>query len=108
MYDSQQHMYESVAHELSDWIVSERKELANRLLAGGRSPFAAKTSESEKLAYYKTQYFLDDGSPNEQGRQQTLERVGPQNFALIYGSLKKAGLPTMPDSITTQPEVDLE
>lgn len=88
-----QHVWEQVAEQLGQWLESEPDVIAEQLFGGGRrAPFAGKATEKEKLAYYRSQFFNDNGSPNEQGRTELLNRVGVDGYTQIYNALMSDSL----------------
>jgi len=96
------HVWEQVAEELAVWIDDMAEQVADGLLGGGRSPFGAELSEEEKLDYYERQVFNPDGTPNVEGRQRLLNRVGVRGFVQIMSALAerrgRGRLPTPPES----------
>ena len=94
-----QNLYDSVAGDLLDWLQSESKWYADQMRSGsGKSPFAAETSEKEKLDYYRRQMYQvkPDGTvqydkPNAQGRQALMQRVGIDGYTQIYNTVKPPG-----------------
>lgn len=75
------HMWDEVSEEVAQWIEDMAAEIASGLKNGGPAPFAARTTEAEKLAYYQERFFNPDGTPNRPGRQEELERLGVTNYA---------------------------
>ena len=85
-----QSMLDSVATDLAVWLDQESGRLAAAMAPQGISPFAAPVSEEQKLQYYRDQLFNADGSPNLQGRDQQMQRLGPQGFTQVYKAVLKA------------------
>lgn len=86
----QQHMWDQVADQLTEWMDRESDIIADMIIGGDHAPFSApNVSEKDKLTYYHQQFFNDDGTPNEVGRSQTLERVGIPGYTAIWGALQK-------------------
>jgi hypothetical protein len=81
------HPWEVDVDHLAEWLEEESTILADAMRYGGRSPFSARVSEGEKYRYYHKQFFLPDGSPNEQGRSQVMKRLGPQGYATVWQAL---------------------
>lgn len=97
-------MLEQVAEELADWIDRMAQEVAAGMMQDGRSPFGAQMTEQEKLEYYAQQLFNPDGSPNVEGRQKLIERVGVDGFVRILNAVMKGrGQPALP-GLPTPPE----
>lgn len=84
-----QHMWEQAVDEVVDWLYSTSDRAAEVILAGGRAPFAADLTEDEKLRYYHEKFFNPDGSDNNQGRNEVMARVGPDEWAKVYKALIK-------------------
>jgi hypothetical protein len=101
-------LLDSVANDLAVWLDQESTRIAAAMAPQGVAPFAADLSEEQKLQYYRDQLFNPDGSPNLQGRQQEMQRLGPQSFTMVYKAVVKAypqlRLPTPPgmQQVTTQ------
>jgi hypothetical protein len=55
-----------------------------------RAPFSAQITEQQKLAFYKSQLFNPDGSPNQAGRQAQIARLGAEGFGHVYKAVVKA------------------
>lgn len=76
-----QDLYDRVATSLSDWLQQTPDRIADAWRGGGRAPFAAPTTERDRAAYYEQAFFNPDGSPNAQGRQRELDRLGVKGYA---------------------------
>jgi hypothetical protein len=74
---------DAIATDLALWLDQTASKVA-LAFAPARSPFAARTTEQDKLDFYKAQLFNADGTPNVQGRSQQLARLGPESFAQVY------------------------
>jgi len=89
-----------VASDLAIWIDQTSTKIALAMSPGGLAPGAAALSEQQKLQYYRDQLFNPDGTPNMQGRDAQIQRLGPQGFTLVYKAVIKAypelRLPTPP------------
>jgi hypothetical protein len=81
-------MLEDVANDLAIWIDQTANQIA-LAFAATRAPFAAQTTEEQKLEYYRQKLFNPDGSPNAQGRQAELQRLGVEGFGLVYKAIIK-------------------
>ena len=81
-------MMDEVASDLALWIdqVSSQVALA---FAPGRAPFSANISEEQKLQFYRSRLFNPDGSPNAQGRNEEMARLGGEGFASVYKAVTK-------------------
>ena len=103
----QQSMLDAVATDLAIWLDQESTRIAAAMAPQGISPFAAPVSEEQKLQYYRDQLFNPDGSPNLDGRNQQMQRLGPQGFTQVYKAVLKAypdlRLPTPPGMPGGQP-----
>ena len=95
-----QTVLDSVATDLATWLDQESTRIAAAMAPQGAAPFAAPISEQQKLDYYKNQLFNPDGTPNLEGRQQQMTRLGPQGFTQVYKAVLRAypdlKLPTPP------------
>lgn len=78
-----------MAEDIAAEVDEEIRRLTDDLLMGVTAPFAAQLTEQQKLAYYRTQLFSPDGTPNLQGRAQEMTRLGPENFALVFRAVIK-------------------
>jgi hypothetical protein len=83
-------MLDDVATDLASWIDDTATQIAVALGPAGVSPFSATLTEQQKLEYYRTQLFNPDGTPNLQGRQAQINRLGPEGFAQVYKAVIKA------------------
>jgi hypothetical protein len=96
-----------VASDLALWLDQESTRIAAAMAPQGSAPFSAQLSEQQKLQYYRDQLFNPDGTPNLQGRNQQMQRLGPQGFTQVYKAVLKAypalKLPTPPGMV--QPPV---
>lgn len=93
--------YDSVASDLLGWLQTESKWYADQMRGGdSRAPFAAETSEQEKLDYYRRQMFQShpDGTilydkPNTEGRNNVMQRLGIDGYTQVYNAVKpQAGM----------------
>lgn len=82
-------MLDDVSNDLALWIddVSSKVALA---FAPGRAPFSADLTENQKLDYYARALFNPDGSPNQQGRQREVARLGVEQFGQVYKAVVAA------------------
>lgn len=87
MKKSTPHLWEEAAQEMVDWLDQGPEEVAASFSTNGRAPFSAPASERQKLEYYQATLFNTDGSPNEEARSQTMERVGPRGYFAIMHAL---------------------
>ena len=74
---------DDVSNDLALWIDDTAEKVA-LAFAPGRAPFSADLTEEQKLNYYRAQLFNPDGSPNAQGRQAQIARLGAQGFGQVY------------------------
>lgn len=101
MPEPTQHPFDGIADDLYDWMTGEVDYFVDAIKGGHRAPFAAPTKEAEKRVYYTRQVFNSnpDGSPNydspnTQGRDMLLKRLGTQGYAeVIREVMPKAGTP---------------
>ena len=94
------HWLDSLADDLHDWMQTEIDVMTRALREGGRSPFAARVTEADKLRFYQRAFFNPDGSPNQVGRQQTLARIGVEGYVTVMKALARnqgAGIPEPDD-----------
>lgn len=82
-------MFDDVANDLALWIDETATKVA-LAMAPRVSPFAVQLTEAQKLDIYTRALFNPDGSPNTAGRQQQLERLGPEGFANVYKAVVRA------------------
>jgi hypothetical protein len=95
-------MMDDVANDLSLWIDQTAEEVARAFTVGG-APFAAQgLSEADKLEYYRAQLFNPDGTPNANGRNQEIQRLGAMGFAQVYKAVINA-YPSL--RVPTPPEI---
>ena len=83
-------LLDDVASDLAEWIDRTANEIALAFSPQGVAPFAAQLDEPSKLEYYRDQLFNPDGTPNMQGRQQEIQRLGPEGFANVYKAVVRA------------------
>jgi|SRR5215831_14954568 len=76
-------MLDDVANDLAVWIDKTADEVA-RAFAPGRAPFAAPIDQEQKLQYYRSRLFNPDGTPNVQGRDAEVQRLGIAGFTQVY------------------------
>ncbi len=86
------HTWDQVADELAAWLDTESTALADALTAGGRAPFAADLTERERLDYYTAQFFHPDGSVNDQGRADVMQRLGEVGYADAFRAVMRTRL----------------
>ena len=98
MPDKPKHMWDQVTDSISEWVVSEGDWYANAIIGASQTPFSQPVSEDEKRKYYESQMYNKDGSPNEGGRQQVLQRIGIQGYVPLLQELEKGRRNTLPDS----------
>lgn len=79
-------MMDEVANDLALWIDETATNIA-LAFAPTRAPFAAQTTEQQKLEYYRARLFNPDGSPNVEGRNAELQRLGVEGFGLVYKAI---------------------
>lgn len=85
----QKHMWDQVTDSLISWITNESPWYVNAIKGGGDSPFAQPLSEDEKKQYYESQMYNPDGSENDHGRQEVLQRIGIQQYIPLLSELEK-------------------
>jgi len=79
---------DDVSDDLANWIDSTATDVA-LAFAPARAPFSANITEDQKLEFYRTRLFNPDGTPNVQGRQEELQRLGPEGFGGVYQAVVK-------------------
>src|SRR5215471_18466536 len=93
-------LIDRVSTDLAIWIDQISTKIALGMSTGGVAPGAAPLSEEQKLQYYRDQLFNQDGTPNLQGREAQIQRLGPLGFTQVYKAVLKAypnlRLPTPP------------
>ena len=97
--------YDLIASDLAQWLDDMSTQLAMAMSPQGVAPFAAPISDQQKLAYYSSQLFNADGTPNEAGRNAELQRLGPIGVRTVYRAVITAypwlKLPTPPEGAET-------
>lgn len=79
---------DDVSDDLANWIDSTANSVA-LAFAPARAPFSANITEDQKLEFYRSRLFNPDGTPNQQGRQEELARLGPEGFGGVYQAVVK-------------------
>jgi hypothetical protein len=99
-------IYNQLAGDLAQWLDETSTALAVAFSPQGIAPFAAPISEPQKLAYYSSQLFQPDGTPNDAGRNAELQRLGPIGFRTVYRAVIQAypwlKIPTPPEGAASQ------
>jgi hypothetical protein len=80
---------DDIANDLALWIDQTSSQIALAFAPHG-APFAAELSNEQKLAYYRSQMFNPDGTPNPAGREAEFQRLGVTGFSMVYKTLVKA------------------
>lgn len=96
-------MLDDVANDLALWIDTISTQIATAFVAT-RAPFAATTTEEQKLEFYRTKLFNPDGTPNPVGREAEFQRLGSDGFIQVY----KAVIKRWPDLRIPTPEADVQ
>lgn len=109
-----EHPWDSVADEVSRYIQEETEWTVQEILGEHRAPFAADISETDKLGFFRRQFYAQnpDGSPNyavpnQEGRQNLYSRMRAQQYHDIAEAVgPKGGIEHMKrlDSGTTASE----
>lgn len=101
------HPYDEVADEIVQWLTEEPAYFAEAMRGGHDAPFSAKTTEDQKLDYYRRQVFVvgPDGTPdfekpNEAGRKMLIERLGIRGYTQVMAAV----LPKRVASTMSTPE----
>lgn len=81
---------DKLAAELGEWVDLISTQIADSVMGGFSAPGAAQLNERQKLDYYTRQFFNPDGSPNDQGRAQEMQRLGPEGFAEVWNEVISA------------------
>ncbi|MDB5541600.1 MAG: hypothetical protein JWQ89_3327 [Devosia sp.] len=84
-----EHVFEQASSDLAQWLDDTATQLADSLRGGGRAPFAANASESQKMHYYEQNLFNPDGSPNVQQRMAELHRLGITEYTKMLAEVTK-------------------
>src|SRR5262249_59670069 len=79
---------DEIASDLAIWIDQTSSEIA-LAFAPTRAPFSANITEEQKLEFYRTRLFNPDGTPNLQGRNEEMQRLGSDGFAQVYKAVIK-------------------
>lgn len=100
-------VYDLIAADLAQWLDSMSTQLAMAMSPEGIAPFAAPISEQQKLSYYSSQLFNQDGTPNDAGRNAELQRLGPIGFRTVYRAVIEAypwlKIPAPPEGAAPSP-----
>lgn len=83
------HEWDSLVDDVLSYISGETDWFINAIKNGQNSPFEQPATEEQKKEYYKAQMYNDNGEPNEQGRQQVLQRIGILNYIPLLQELEK-------------------
>lgn len=82
-------MAEAVAERIVAWIERVSDDVAGAILESPIAPEVVQLSRREMRRYYRTdpeiqgQLWLPDGTPNDQGRKQLLEQLGPDGYEAL-------------------------
>lgn len=92
MVRDQRDLYQRVAGKLADYLAEMPAQLASAWKAGNQdqAPFAAQTSQKQRLAYFTTLVQNADGTPNLPGREKLMEQYGVANYTQIVRTVLKA------------------
>jgi len=89
-----EHPYDEAASEIVRWLDEAPSYYAEAMKGGHDAPFSAKTTEQQKLEYFKRQVFQTqlDGSPdyskpNTQGRQMLIDRLGINGYTQVMAAV---------------------
>ena len=85
-----QNPLDQLAAELGEWVDQISTQIADSVIGGFSAPGAAQLSEQQKMEYYVRQFFNPDGTPNDQGRAQEMQRLGPEGFAEVWNEVIRA------------------
>src|SRR5215510_6434321 len=77
---------DEIASDLAIWIDQTSSAIA-LAFAPTRAPFSANVTEEQKLQFYRLQFFHPDGTPNVEGRNAQLQRLGVEGFGIVYKAL---------------------
>jgi hypothetical protein len=86
----EQNPLDRMADELAEWADNISTRIAQSVKGGFNAPGAAQLSERQKLDFYSRQLFGPDGRPNDAGRAQMMQRLGPLGFAEVYDAVTAA------------------
>lgn len=86
---SRPHMWDTAIEEVVKWHYAMSERVADAVKAGGRAPFAADITETDKLKFYERKFFTPTGAENKTGREQVMARLGPEGYAEVYKALVK-------------------
>lgn len=81
---SSQHPLEAAVDDVAAWVEEMAVMLAESLSENGRAPFAQRLTERQRFEFFNAQLWNDDGTPNEAGRNQLLQRRGLQEYVDTY------------------------
>lgn len=105
---SKRHPWDEAADEVSQWLTESPAYYAEAMKGGYDAPFGAKTTEEQKLEYYKRQAFEQnmDGSPdftkpNTAGRQMLIDRLGINGYTQVMAAI-------MPRKVVAQAYGDVQ
>jgi hypothetical protein len=86
---TQKHSWDEIAQDVADYIEMMVEDCTNAIMENGQMPFASNASEDEKRAYYMQKLFNPDGSPNERGRNELIDRQGIETYAKVVDEVKR-------------------
>lgn len=95
----EQNPLDKMATELAEWADAISTRIADGVKGGFNAPGAAQLSERQKMAFYKSQLFNPDGSTNDAGRAQVMQRLGAAGFAEVYQDVTRAHPELVPPEI---------
>src|SRR5580765_401161 len=79
----QANFLDDIANDLALWVDQTANQVA-LAFAPARAPFSANITEDQKLEFYRARLFNPDGSPNPQGRNEEIQRLGAEGFGAVY------------------------
>lgn len=100
---SKQSIADVVAEEVHQWIEDTATDVADAILGSALEPDVVQPPHAEYVRMMRTLMYLPDGSPNVQGRDKLMARVGPQEYEKIALEVADAGGPLTPPTPVLPP-----
>lgn len=98
MPNNQVHPLDEIGDEVAAWLEEEADYYVKELVGDYRTPFAAKTSETDKLGFYRRAFYQHDNEgnpqydkPNTKGREEIYNRVSPDQYVQIAKAVGPKG-----------------
>lgn len=87
------HSLDQMADAIAEAVENQAQAIARALREGTLTPFAARTTERQRLRYYAERWWNADGTDNLPFQEAEAVRVGAEGVARIKMALAKSGPP---------------